>query len=142
MFAFQLNELKLDHESIENDSSQRWRSQLPLLEYPEIESFSVVYFEVDPGEELALHTHDADEIIVLLNGSGECRVGDETVQLSTYGMVFVPANAPHGIRNTGDEMTRVFGVFPTRSTDAVFDHPVMPHGVRIFRTDEIPTAAR
>jgi quercetin dioxygenase-like cupin family protein len=138
MFAMQLNKLQLDSEWLEHDSIQCWRSQLPLLEHPEIESFSVVYFEIDPGDELALHTHDADEIVVLFSGSGEGRVGDETVHLSAFGMVFVPANAPHGIRNTGNEMMRAFGVFPTRTTDAVFNHPVMPHGVSIFRTDEIP----
>ena len=101
-------------------------------------TFRRVHFEVDPGEQLAMDTHDADEIVVILSGSGEGTVGDETAPLPTYGMVFIPAHAPHGFRNTSNEVLRVVGFFPTRSADAVFEHPVMPHGVRRFMTDELP----
>ncbi len=141
MLAINLTELDLDREWIERDRSQQWRSQLPYMDHPEVESLSVVYFEVDPGESLALHTHDEDEIIVLLSGSGEGIVGDEARPVSAFDMVFVPAHASHGVRNTGDEMIRAVGFFPTRSTDAVFEHPVMPHRVRTFMTDELPTGS-
>jgi quercetin dioxygenase-like cupin family protein len=138
MFALQLNELETDQEWVDHDPSQRWRSQLPFMGRPEIESLSVVYFEIDPGESLALHTHDADEVVVLLSGSGEGLVGEQTRPVSALDMLFVPAEAPHGVRNTGDDTIRAIGFFPTLSTDAVFEHPVMPHGVQVFRTDEVP----
>ena len=45
----------------------------------------------------AIHTQPAhDEIVIVLEGEAEFRVGDETRQIAPGDMVFIPRNTPHG----------------------------------------------
>ena len=45
----------------------------------------------------AIHTQPAhDEIVIVLEGEAEFRVGDETRHIAPGDMVFIPRNTPHG----------------------------------------------
>lgn len=45
----------------------------------------------------AIHTQPAhDEIVIVLEGEAEFRVGDETRHIALGDMVFIPRNTPHG----------------------------------------------
>ena len=111
MFTVQLDELKLEEDWLEMNPPVGWRATTPIKDAPEIDSLGAVYFELEPGETLVTHKDKEDEIVVLLSGSGEATVGDETASLDTHGIVFIPAMIPHGFKNTGDETLRAFGVF-------------------------------
>lgn len=111
MITAQLNDLELEEGWLENEPPKGWRATTPLSGVPEITSLGAVYFELEPGETLVTHCDREDEIVVLLSGSGEAKVGDETRNVDTHGIVFIPAMLPHGISNTGSETLRAFGVF-------------------------------
>src|SRR4051794_41533426 len=40
-------------------------------------STATVLFELDPGAELGVHTDSAEELLVIVQGTGEARIGDE-----------------------------------------------------------------
>ncbi len=137
MIAVQLNQLELMEGWHEEDPANHWRAQFPTLGMSEMESLGTVYFELEPGQELGSHTDSQDEIVVLLSGSGEGTVGDETAHLAAHGMVFIPAMVPHGFRNTGDETLRAFGIFAGAEVVSTFQRDVMPMGTRVFDSREL-----
>ena len=111
MITVQLDELELEESWLEHDPPKGWRATVPLSGVPEITSLGTVYFELEPGETLVTHFDREDEIVVLLSGSGQAKVGDETTSVDRHGFVFIPAMLSHGFTNTGSETLRAFGVF-------------------------------
>lgn len=136
MIAKQLSELDL-MEAWQEESAMHCRVTFPLLGVPGTESLGSVYFEIDPGDELAAHTDSQDEIVVLLSGSGEGRIGDETAEVSAGGMVFIPAMAPHGFRNTGSETIRALGIFAGSNVVSTFEHELQPMGTRVVDQSQL-----
>ncbi|KAI5242160.1 RmlC-like cupin [Aureobasidium subglaciale] len=64
---------------------------------------------------LAHHRHTQSEIYYIISGKGEVTV-DGTVHAVTGGStVFIPGDAEHGIKNTGEQELKWFYVFPTAS---------------------------
>lgn len=56
----------------------------------------------EPGQEHAPHAHPGqDKLYVVLEGSGEVTVADETRTLSIGDVAFAPSGVTHAIRNTG-----------------------------------------
>jgi quercetin dioxygenase-like cupin family protein len=96
---------------------------------------NVVYFELDPGAELATHTDSPEEIVVCLDGADvEAWVGEATGAIEAGELVVVPPTASHGFRNEGDETARFLGFFSDRTTVSEFEAPVEPLGVAVLRT--------
>jgi quercetin dioxygenase-like cupin family protein len=139
MIAMQLNELNLMDGWQEHDPALRWKVQFPLMGMPGTASLGSVYFELEPGQVLPSHTDSRDEIVILLSGSGEGTVGNETSHLSAGGMVFIPAMEPHGFRNTGSETVRAIGIFAGAAVVSTFEHEVMPMGIRVFDATAVPS---
>ncbi len=137
MFSIQLDELDLFDAWYEE--GPRWRGQFPTMGQPGLESLGTVYFEIEPGEELPIHTDSKDEIVVLLSGSGEGTVGDEVADLDAHGFVFIPALVPHGFRNTGNETVRALGIFAGSDVVSKFGQVVQPIGVRVFGEEPLPS---
>jgi mannose-6-phosphate isomerase-like protein (cupin superfamily) len=52
------------------------------------------------------HAHDGEEIMFVLEGTAEIRMGDETQQVGPNTAVFCPPHVLHGIRNAGDTPIR------------------------------------
>lgn len=55
-----------------------------------------------PGSLNPVHTHDREEVMVLLAGSVTLSSGKERVVLSAGDTVIIPVNSPHRLNNTGD----------------------------------------
>lgn len=83
-------------------------------------STATVLFELDPGAELPLHTDSAEELLVVLQGEAEARVGDEVGRIGTHDVALVPPMAPHGLRNVGEDVLRVFGTFSSSTVVSTF----------------------
>ncbi|MDH5397770.1 MAG: cupin domain-containing protein [Cyclobacteriaceae bacterium] len=49
----------------------------------------------------APHKHEAEEIIMLLEGSAEFKLGDQVKQVEANSTLYCPSGIMHGIRNTG-----------------------------------------
>jgi quercetin dioxygenase-like cupin family protein len=55
----------------------------------------------EPGQEHAAHAHAGqDKLYVVLEGSGEVSVGDQTEKLEAGDAAFAPSGVMHSIRNT------------------------------------------
>jgi quercetin dioxygenase-like cupin family protein len=67
---------------------------------------------LEPGERVLLHTHPVEEILIFTGGSGEARIGDESVPVSAGITLHIPAGIVHGFRNTADRRLHVFVIFP------------------------------
>ncbi|MDQ6778847.1 MAG: cupin domain-containing protein [Actinomycetota bacterium] len=54
-----------------------------------------------PAGFIELHIHPYRETFVLLAGTGRWTAGDTVLEVEAERVISVPANTPHGFRNTG-----------------------------------------
>ena len=109
----------------EGEPTAHWRVGFPL---PALENSLVLIMETKPWAGLGTHTDSAEEILFVLEGAIEARVGDERVELAQGEMAIVPELVPHGFDTAGERPARVLGFFPTNSVHSVFERPIMPLG--------------
>jgi quercetin dioxygenase-like cupin family protein len=140
MHAVNVDELELRDLWSDEDPAQRARVTFPVFHATGAKSTSVVYFELEPGDRIGSHTDSAEEILLLLEGTAEASVGDETGLLEQGSLAVVPALVPHDIRNTGDSPLRVLGFFSSNAIVSVFENAWQPAGARVVGTP-LPEAA-
>ncbi|HET9242919.1 MAG TPA: cupin domain-containing protein [Gaiella sp.] len=95
-------------------------------------STATVLFELDPGAELPVHTDSAEELLVVVQGTAEASVGDEVGRIGAHDVALVPPMAPHGLRNVGDDVLRVFGTFSASTVVSTFEQPFEPGGPQLI----------
>jgi quercetin dioxygenase-like cupin family protein len=98
----------------EDDSGVSWRTLTSADRTPTRELTSGVC-EIEPGGELVLHRHPVLELYYFLEGTGVVRLDDVERAVKAGVTVSIPADLPHGIRNTGTSVLKLFYVFPTDS---------------------------
>lgn len=109
-----------------------FRVGFPLHSATGTASTATVLFELDPGETLGVHTDSAEELLIVLQGTAEARVGDEVGQITANQVALVPPMAPHGLRNIGDDVLRVLGTFSASTVVSTFEHPFEPGGPEVL----------
>jgi len=134
MLTVQTDELELIEGWSENDSTRRARFNFPIFNLTGALNTAVVYFEVDPGDHLGMHTDSAEEVLYIVSGTAEAIVGDERGEIGPGSLALVPAMVPHDIVNTGDETVRVVGFFSSSTVVSVFEDPFAPIGRRVVGT--------
>jgi quercetin dioxygenase-like cupin family protein len=136
--------LKIDLDDFElAPTGPGFRVSFPLHSATGTASTATVLFELDPGAELPVHTDSAEELLVVVQGTAEARVGDEVGRLAKHEVALVPPMAPHGLRNIGDDVLRVFGTFSSSTVVSTFERPFEPDGPQVFVIGSpIPLAAR
>ena len=137
MQSADLNRLELLEGSYEHDPAMRIGVNFPMFAATGNESTAVVYFEIEPGHYLGTHTDSAEEILLILGGTVEASLGDETGQLSTGQIALIPAMVPHGVRNIGHETARCVGFFSAATVESTFDQPMLPFGERVVGTPPV-----
>jgi quercetin dioxygenase-like cupin family protein len=135
-FATELNapvleELELLEWSVGDDPDTRGRIATAADAGTGAESMTIV-LEVDPGKRIPLHTHSAEETIIVLNGSAIATAGEAQGPVSVGSVIVVPAFAKHGFENTGAETLRLLAFFPAGAVVSWFDEPIAPFGVEAF----------
>lgn len=75
-----------------------------------------------PGFEVPLHFHDCEEIISVLHGWIEARLGAERLCVTAGESILIPARMHHGFRVIGKSPVRLLALFASPNPD-------------IFRTD-------
>ena len=88
-------------------------------------SSSASYSEVGVGAGAPLHTHEADEIIVILEGTVEARLGDDVQEVGANHTLVIPPNVPHGFTIVGDGVARLLTFFPIQDP---FNHTTFLEG--------------
>jgi methionyl-tRNA synthetase len=58
---------------------------------------------VRPSESTTPHSHDEHETFLILSGRGLMSVDDETSEVSTGDLIYLPPNSYHTIKNLSDE---------------------------------------
>ena len=108
------------------------RVSFPLHSATGTASTATVLFELDPGAELPVHTDSAEELLIVVQGTGEARVGDEVGRIARHEVALVPPMAPHGLRNIGDDVLRILGTFSSSTVVSTFEQPFEPGGPQVF----------
>ena len=67
------------------------------------QNLAITWVEGEPNSEQLLHAHPQEQVYVIVRGRGLMKVGGEEEEVAAGALVFVPPDAPHAIRNTGDE---------------------------------------
>lgn len=98
----------------------------------------VVVFELDANKETGTHRDSAEEIVLVLDGDIEVRVGGDVLRLTARQIVVIPANEPHNVRNIGDATARVIGFFASGHVQSRFDEVLQPDNLSEFDTADIP----
>jgi len=82
--------------------------------------FGVVTFP--PGSDPGTHQHEKEEeIIYVISGHGESRVGDDVVQLEPGVAVYTEPGLPHGVKTIGDEPLVLVSVFSPPVKPGAYD---------------------
>ena len=82
---------------------------------------------IQPEAETPVHSHSAEEVIVVLRGRGEARrIGQETLTFEAPCTIILPAHELHQVANTGRETLEIVAALPLGSK--VFDE----HGVEMM----------
>ena len=126
MHAFDLDDYELA------PTAPGLRVSFPLHSATGTASTATVLFELDPGAELNVHTDSAEELLIVVQGTAEARVGEEIGRLETHQVALVPPMAPHGLRNIGDDVLRVLGTFSASTVVSTFEQPFEPGGPQLF----------
>lgn len=129
-----LGKLELSSAWIASDPTARWRVALAVCEAGGAESSALVYFELDAGCRLPRHVDSAEEIMVVLSGSGVSTVGQRRFDVAVGQLVRIPELVPHELRNSGSTMLSAVGFFASAAPTSTFDEPVMPIGARVRGT--------
>jgi quercetin dioxygenase-like cupin family protein len=141
MQAVQIDELELFEGWSQSDSGMRVRAGFPISSGTGTKSTAVVYFELEPGAHLGSHTDSAEEIVLIVSGTGEATIGNEHAAVQAGTLAVVPALMPHSVKNTGQETLRVVGFFSSSTVLSVFDDPMEPFATRYFSTPMIEEEA-
>lgn len=78
------------------------------------ESLSFIITETHPGGGPGLHVHDSEEAHVLLEGTAEYRIGDQTFTVKAPYVARVPAGVPHTFINAGSKQFNLIAVFASK----------------------------
>jgi quercetin dioxygenase-like cupin family protein len=132
--AFQLDELELVEGWAEDDPSVRAKFNFPVTAASGAASTTLVYFEIEPGNKLSPHTHTAEELLLVLEGTARAIVGETSSILRNGGVAVIPAMAPHNVENAGSSAVRGVGFFSAAGMVNVYEHLLMPMQTRILVT--------
>ena len=80
---------------------------------------------LSPGVILPWHFHVTEEVIVVLEGRGECSTEEGTEEYSAGDVIILPARVKHSLKNSGDSLLRQICIFPDDPATQFLeeDHP-------------------
>jgi quercetin dioxygenase-like cupin family protein len=132
MVAVNVRELELAEGWAGDDETVRARFSFPITAATGAASTSVVYFELDPGNRLSPHTHTAEEVLLILDGTAEAILEERSMELAPGGMALIPANVVHDVVNAGSDTLRCVGFFSSAVIVNVYEHDIIPMGGRVL----------
>jgi quercetin dioxygenase-like cupin family protein len=132
MLSTQLDRLDLIEGWSRSDPTMRGRFEFPVHAEAGAASTAVVYFEVPPGSHCGRHTHSAEEVLLILEGSVEAEIDGEHARMGRGSVALIPAFAPHDVRNVGTTVYRAVGFFSSGAVITKFDDVIEPLGTRLI----------
>jgi mannose-6-phosphate isomerase-like protein (cupin superfamily) len=71
----------------------------------------LVIMSIEPGDDIGEETHDVDQILVFVAGTGEAVLDGERSSVGVNHLVVVPAGVRHNFINTGNAPLKLFTVY-------------------------------
>jgi quercetin dioxygenase-like cupin family protein len=136
MLTASTSDLDLVEAYVDSDPRGRVFPAFPINRFSGAAHTAVVYFEVQPGDYLPTHTDSAEEVLYIVAGEGEARLGDEHGRVREGDLAVIPAMVPHGIANTGDEPLKVVGFFCESEITSTFAESLQPMGLTTLKQGE------
>ena len=136
MLTASTSQLELATAWTDSDPRGRVHPAFPINKFTGARDTAVVYFEVQPGDYLPTHTDSAEEILYIVAGEGEARLGEERGHVRAGDLAVIPAMVPHGIANTGAETLKVVGFFCESEIVSTFAEPLQPLGLTTIKMGE------
>jgi quercetin dioxygenase-like cupin family protein len=84
---------------------------LPLVGGADGAGFAAGITTFPIGAAIPLHSHNVEEMVTVLEGSGECEIEGEVRPVKALDSTFVPPNKVHCFRNTGGAQMRILWVY-------------------------------
>ena len=122
------------------DDAMRLRFNFPLHAGTGTKTTAVVYFEIEPGDHLGTHSDSAEEVLYVIEGTGEAVVGDDRLALEPGTLGVAPERVPHAVYNTGETTLKIVGFFSAAELEHIFAEPIQPLGATVVHTPmaEVP----
>ena len=79
-------------------------------------NFAMRLFEVEPGGNTPLHTHDWEHEVYILDGNGVVWKEGNDVAIGPGTTLFVPPGEKHCFKNVGEEVLRFLCLIPNSAT--------------------------
>jgi len=74
-------------------------------------NFVTGIFRLKPGAEPhPIHMHPEEEVMIVTGGQGEISCAGKTTKVAAGSVMYTTPNAPHGIKNTGDDVLTFYFV--------------------------------
>ncbi len=132
MFTVQIQDLELIEGGYAIAPTIRGQFNFPIHAGTGAAASAAIYFEVEPGRAVPPHTHTAEEILFLVQGTAGVTVGDEKGVFSEGGLILIPSLVRHGVRSTGGDILRCVGFFASAALLTTFDEPLTPIDSRVL----------
>lgn len=94
---------KLDRENAIVEYGVPTQRNFPWKGVVEEMPFGSMWGLLAPGMKTDLDVHDENETVVITQGRGHLTVGEETREVASGDIVFIPPNITHTLENTSDE---------------------------------------
>lgn len=75
------------------------------------ENSQLVLMSVNPGDDIGEETHDVDQVLYFVSGSGEAVLNGERSPIKGNSLVVVPAGTLHNFINTGNQPLKLFTIY-------------------------------
>ena len=92
--------------------------------------YTLIDMHVPAGGGPPPHRHDFEEMFTVLEGAVEATFRGETMTLRAGETINVPANAPHGFRNSGDTPSRLLCMCAPSGQEKFFEAVAVPVATR------------
>jgi quercetin dioxygenase-like cupin family protein len=138
MTTVNLNQLELNEFIAQEDEQQHCKATFPLIGAHGSRELATVYFEIEPGDNLGMHTDSAEELLIILEGEMEATIGSERSAVSKGSLTLVPKMVPHDLKNTGRTKAKVLGVFGgANNIVATFENQWLPTYSNVVDTSQL-----
>ena len=94
-----------------------------------------------PGEQVRRHSHDVEEVILVVQGRMVATLGDETHELDTGDALVAPAGVVHGFGNPGPGDLEIVAAFPSASPETFWADEADRTGLHLDQLARRPSAA-
>jgi len=91
---------------------------------------------ISPGVVVPWHYHETEEVIIVLEGDGECRTERGTENYSAGDVIIIPPRVKHSLRNSGKKLIRQIRVFPNDPATTFLEDDYPGQTVDVFNPSE------